>query len=374
MQTTSSGTDGVREVTAEIWGTSQGDWYYNGVYPARKGSWQYAQYTTDDGGTYGGTIYYMIRIPDWPYTNNAFAPMTPQRTMYMNVGREVLPWYIAQNMGFNNGYAAVNYIATMWLYPVYRTKKSYQSGAPSASTWKKYCRFATQAEINTHAEQGTNPSKGGNGGNGGHGGLGGRGGRGGYWNGSKQAPESYEQGFWPTVLAGSATEGKSGATIRSGTQPSGWEVNGSAITTDATNLQHTKTWGTMTSGAGGAGSGGGPGGRGGSGGTGGELVLANNQTKLYNAAAPSAASNGAVGVTPGNGVHGGVGTNDSRFTSYSTTVDDYGETFQVAAVGPDGGSGGTGGDGGDAGATGSAVDAIGFLATDQAYTYTESTN
>jgi hypothetical protein len=379
MSTTSGGDDGVREVVAEVWGDLDfyggfsTHYYYNGIYPARKTD-AAAEYHTDDGGTYGGSDHYMIRIPNQTYNNADYAPLTPQRTMAKIVWSQALPLYVSlYNFGAPGGFAFE--MCTMWLYPVFRTRADYGTSYPTANTWKKYCRFATQTEINTFSRTGTHPSKGGDGGSGGNGGSGGKGGKGGYYDGVKRDPDDGDGGVGGSG-PGSGTNGNSGTTIRSGTQPSGWETNNNtaAITTDAVNLGYKKTWGSMTSGYGGTGVNGGSGGDGGTGGRGGQISLQANTSNLYNAAPPGAAAGGTGGSDANGGSRGNTGSTDSRFVSYTHSQDNYGETFQPAAHGADGGSGGSGGDGGNAGATGAAANAIGFLATEQAYTYTESTN
>lgn len=387
MSTTSGGDDGVREVVAEVWGNLDfyggysNHYYYNGIYPARRTD-AADSYHTDDGGTYGGSDHYMIRIPNFPYTNQSsdFAPLTPQRTMVKNVWYQLFPSYMSYSI-FGAYGGRVTHMCTMWLYPVFRTRAEYGTSAPIATTWRKYCRFATQTEINTFSRSGTHPSKGGNGGSGGTGGSGGKGGRGGYYDGVKRDPDDGQPGVGGGVPGGGA-EGNSGTTIRSGTQPSGWETNNNtaAITTDAVNLGYKKTWGNMTSGTGGTGSDGQSGGNGGKGGKGGEIYIQPGTSNLYNAAAPGTAASGSTAqwdvtqISPGWGDRGGMGGSDSRFSSGSSSTDNYGETFQIATTGLNGGSGGVGGDGGGGGGKGAAADAIGFSATTQPYTYTESTD
>ena len=250
-----------------------------------------------------------------------------------------------------------------YLYPIFRTRQSYSSATlTNANGWRKRVKFATQTEINAFSRQGSFPSKGGTGGPGGNGGTGGPGGLGAYYNGTVVAATTPTGG-------GGVDPGNNGNTGNTGTTIRGIDMDHTtaAITTMATNLEYTKTWGEHKSGSGGTGGRGGTGGTGGSGGTGGILVAVGN---LYNAAAASPGGDGVIG---GDGVTGDTGNTGADDTRWSGS-DSYFQNKEAATVGVVGGVNGSGGSGGGGVVGGAAANAIGFVAEDLSgatYTYTE---
>ena len=351
--TTSTGDDGYAEVIAEIWGGLGVYSHPNGVHPARRTD-ATAFTPVDDGGDYGATYYYFLKTPGASGTGDN-APMTPQRSMGAIVGSGL----VHNSLGYLD-------VSVHHLYPIFRTRNSYSNNPLTNQTaWKRRVKFATQAEINAFSRQGTNPSKGGPGGPGSAGGTGGPGGLGAYYNGSVVAAGT-SSGVAGVNLGNNGTPGNSGTTIR------GIDMDHTTaeITTMATNMQYTKTWGTHKSGDGGRGGRGGTGGTGGSGGTGGILVEVGN---LYNAAAASPGAAGGDGGDGGDGGRGGSGTNDSRWSG----SDNYSQSKEDAALGVVGGVNGSGGSGGGSVVGGAAASAIGFVAEDLSgaiYTYTENTD